>query len=47
MAKFNNDSSQIVTASADQTARIWNAVSGEEIRIFEGHTNLVLSAAFN
>ena len=27
----------ILTTSADQTARIWDAVTGEELPIFTGH----------
>jgi hypothetical protein len=36
-----------VTASSDNTARIWDAATGKQIAPLEGHTNWVLSAAFS
>ena len=37
----------IVTASADGTARLWDAATGGELRQLQGHTDWVLSAAFS
>jgi WD40 repeat protein len=36
----------LVTASDDQTARVWNARSGEAI-VLQGHENGVTSASFS
>ena len=37
--------STIVTASHDQTARIWDAATGKELRQLTGHSGTVCSAA--
>ncbi len=44
---IGTEKSTIVTASDDQTARIWSGATGREIRRFEGHTGAVNSAAFS
>ena len=36
-AAFSPDGSRIVTASRDETARIWDAASGKEIAVLRGH----------
>ena len=36
-----------MTASLDQTAKVWNAATGEELFTLAGHTGWVLSAAFS
>jgi WD40 repeat protein len=46
-ADISRDGSRIVTASADDTARIWDAGSGNEIAILRGHEDAVLSAVFS
>lgn len=43
-ASFNRHGNEIVTASFDNTARIWNAFTGELIRILVGHRYPVNSA---
>src|SRR5262249_55160637 len=47
MAAFSPDGRRIVTASDDQTARIWDVASGKEIAILRGHEDSVNSAAFS
>lgn len=37
MALFTPDGERVVTASVDHTARLWDAQSGEVIRVFEAH----------
>jgi hypothetical protein len=37
----------VVTASFDRTARIWDADSGKEIALLNGHTSVVWSAGFS
>jgi WD40 repeat protein/uncharacterized caspase-like protein len=46
-AAFSPDGKQVVTASSDRTARLWDAASGKEIRVFEGHTDDVTSVVFS
>ena len=41
------DGSRIVTASTDETARIWDAASAKEIAVLRGHDSPVSSAAFS
>ena len=45
-AAFSPDGSRIVTASWDQTARIWDAASGKEIAVLRDR-NLMSSAVFS
>merc|ERR1719265_1556843 len=40
-------SPMILTASGDNSAKLWNVKTGELIRSFEGHTDLVRSAVFS
>ena len=46
-AKFSPDGRRIVTASADQTARIWDADTAKPLRVLSGHDDFVWSAAFS
>jgi WD40 repeat protein len=46
-AAFSPDGSRIVTASADKTARIWDAATGKGIMVLRGHDEIVNSAAFS
>lgn len=46
-AVFSADDSAILTASEDQTARIWDRSTGECKQTFIGHTDMVNSAFFS
>ena len=46
-AAFSPDGSRIVTASADNTARIWDAETAKEIAVLRGHQDALFSAAFS
>ena len=46
-AAFSPDGRRIVTASGDQTARIWDAATAKPIAVLSGHGDMVLSAAFS
>jgi WD40 repeat protein len=46
-AAFSPDGLQIVTAGWDQTARIWDAATGEAITVLRGHEGSVNFAAFS
>ena len=46
-AAFSPDGRQIVTASFDKTARIWDAATGRQLLLLSGHTDQVYSAAFS
>jgi len=46
-AAFSEDGQLIVTTSFDNTARLWDAASGEPRAVFRGHSQGVLSAGFN
>ncbi|MFM7041040.1 MAG: hypothetical protein ACKO35_02445, partial [Planctomycetaceae bacterium] len=45
MAAFTPDGTRVVTASGDETARLWDATSGTELRRFGGHTGPVYCLA--
>jgi WD40 repeat protein len=46
-AAFSPDGRQVLTASADRTARLWDLPSAKEVIRFEGHTDNVTSAEFS
>lgn len=46
-ALFSSDGKKILSASADGTAKIWDANDGKLLRSFEGHKDSVRSAAFS
>jgi tetratricopeptide (TPR) repeat protein len=45
--EFSRDGKELVTASADQTARLWDVATGEEIRGFHGHTDPIWGVTFS
>ena len=46
-ASFSPDGTRVLTASADKTARLWDAATGKEAFALRGHEAGVLSAAFS
>ncbi len=44
---FAPDGRTLLTASADGIARLWDVTTGQELRQFSGHTDLVASVAFS
>jgi hypothetical protein len=46
-AAFSPDGTHVVTAPEDNTARIWDAATGNEIKVLRGYENYVYSAAFS
>jgi len=44
---YSSDGRRIVTGSADKTARVWDAETGQESFQLEGHTDSVRSVAFS
>jgi len=44
---FSPDGKQVLTGSRDNTARLWDAATGQELRAFFGHTNAILAVAFS
>ena len=45
--RFSPDGKLVVTASADHTARVWDAVTGMQRTVLRGHDGPVLSAGFS
>ena len=46
-ATFSPDGQRLVTASSDNTARVWEVETGQPLAILKGHTNNVGYAAFS
>jgi WD40 repeat protein/basic membrane lipoprotein Med (substrate-binding protein (PBP1-ABC) superfamily) len=44
---FNLDSTRLVTSHADQTARVWDADTGQALLTLRGHTDQVMEAIFS
>ena len=44
---FSPDGRRIVTASMDETAKVWDAETGRELLTLKGHTRSVNSVAFS
>ena len=44
---FSSDDSQIVSGSWDKLVRVWDASTGEMLKLLEGHTDYVTSVAFS
>jgi WD domain, G-beta repeat len=47
MSSFSPDGRRVVTASRDNTARLWDVETGKGIAVLNGHTNELSSAAFS
>ncbi|PPQ95182.1 hypothetical protein CVT25_013179, partial [Psilocybe cyanescens] len=46
-AAFSNDGTCIVSCSSDKSVRVWDASTGAELKVLNGHTDSVWSAAFS
>lgn len=45
--EYDRDGKRLITAGADNTARIWDAANGHELLVLRGHTDSVNGAAFS
>jgi WD40 repeat protein len=43
---WSADGRRIVSASHDRTVRVWDATTGQCVKVLEGHPTLVVSAAW-
>jgi WD40 repeat protein/tRNA A-37 threonylcarbamoyl transferase component Bud32 len=46
-ADISTDGGSIVTSGTDHTVRIWTVASGQEVRLFRGHEDVVAATAFS
>jgi WD40 repeat protein len=46
-SEFNSDGSKVVTASFDDTAKIWDSSNGNMLFDLSGHTDVLVTAKFN
>ena len=44
---FSSDGTFIVSGSDDQSVHVWDALSGEELKVLKGHTGSVWSVALS
>ena len=44
---FSPDGKRLASASGDQTVKVWDAMSGQEMVTLKGHTQTVNSVAFS
>jgi tetratricopeptide (TPR) repeat protein len=44
---FTNEDNWLVSASGDETVRVWNASTGQQVHELKGHADFVRSAAFS
>ena len=44
---FSPDGKRLASANEDQTVKLWDAMTGQEILTLKGHTGDVLSVAFS
>lgn len=44
---FSPDGKTVVTSGDDGTARIWDPISGDDLIVFKGHTDIVAGVAFS
>ncbi len=47
VAAFSPDGKQVLSGGWDKTVRLWDAATGEQLRVFEGHTSHVHAVAFS
>lgn len=45
--RFSSDGLRLATCSADGTAKVWNVLSGAEVRTFTGHEDAVIAIGFS
>ncbi|MCK1385678.1 hypothetical protein IVB31_15600 [Bradyrhizobium sp. 21] len=46
-AAYSPDGQTIVSGGKDDTVKIWDAATGQELRTLRGHSDAVLSVAFS
>ena len=44
---FSTDGTRIVSGSEDNSVRVWDALTGAELKVLNGHTHFVWSTAFS
>ena len=47
IVNFSRDAARVVSGSDNNTVKVWDMISGKQLRVFKGHTRMVTSVNFS